>query len=149
MLTPCILFALITVESAWITNAVSPAGAKGLTQMMPIGVQEVVDQYGLNYRPDLFDPQDSIKWGSLLLLHYIRVAGGRNEASWHLYNGGYRQYNAYIRGQPVTRETFNYVRQMHYHVNDCEVRFGSDRVWNVNPKINFDLILGSWSINET
>jgi soluble lytic murein transglycosylase-like protein len=144
MITPCILYALITVESAWVTNAVSPAGAKGLTQMMPIGVQEVVDQYGLNYRPDLFNPMDSIKWGTLLLQHYLRVAGGRNEASWHLYNGGYRQLNAYVEGRRVAAETRNYTRSMWYQINYCELNFGSDRIWNT--EVNYSFTLGT--VNE-
>jgi len=139
MINSCLLWALITVESAWNPNAISSAGAKGLMQLTPIGVQEVVDRYGLNYRPDLYNPEQNIEWGVLLLTHFISVAGGRIEAALYLYNGGYRQFNAYVEGRPVTRETFLYVPKILTLETDCELDRGYEQRWRVDIDYGLNL----------
>lgn len=57
------LDALITVESNWDPRAVSPAGAKGLAQLMPITVVHLAID-------DPFDPHQAI-WGAAIYLRQL------------------------------------------------------------------------------
>ena len=57
---PKLLHALVTVESAYHADAASPAGAGGLTQLMPATAAEVAVR-------DRFDPADSLLGGAAYL----------------------------------------------------------------------------------
>lgn len=67
-LDPKLLHALVLVESGYQPGAVSPAGAAGLTQLMPATARElgVVDR---------FDPEENLLGGALYLARQVRRFG--------------------------------------------------------------------------
>ncbi|KAA0228740.1 lytic transglycosylase domain-containing protein [Fimbriimonadia bacterium ATM] len=95
--------ALITAESAWNPNAVSPAGAKGLTQLMPgtalsLGVS------------DPFDPMQNLRGGAKYLRQQIERFGSV-ELALAAYNAGPGAVKKY-GGIPPFPETQNYVKKI-------------------------------------
>ncbi len=81
-LAPGIVMALIQVESAFRSNAVSSAGAQGLMQVMPFWVEALG-------RPedDLFDPLLNLRYGCTILAHYLDVEDGDLTRALARYNG--------------------------------------------------------------
>lgn len=145
MVSQCIIWAIMMVESAGNPRAVSHANARGLMQLTPIGVLEVQQQYGITEQPDLFDPITSIKWGTLLFQHYQDVAGGKLEGALALYNGGYRAYNQYIQGRRMNPETTQYLPRVIRAWNNCELREGIDKPWDVEV----DYTLQPWDVETS
>ncbi|NWE53211.1 Membrane-bound lytic murein transglycosylase F precursor [Brevundimonas diminuta] len=64
-LDPKLLHALVMTESAYRSNAVSPAGAAGLTQLMPATAREL----GVE---DRFDPVENLRGGADYLARQLR-----------------------------------------------------------------------------
>jgi len=64
-LDPKLLHALVLTESAYRPNAVSPAGAAGLTQLMPATAREL----GVE---DRFDPVENLRGGAEYLARQLR-----------------------------------------------------------------------------
>jgi hypothetical protein len=78
---PFLLLALIKVESRFNHRAISPVGAKGLTQVMSVSHPEKV----LNR--NLFDPATSIDIGALVLKEYLNKYGQDQRKALLQYNG--------------------------------------------------------------
>ena len=99
-LSPQLLEALVWQESRWRTNAVSPAGARGLAQLMPGTAREL----GVN--PN--DPLANLEGGARYLRQQLDTFGGDLEKALAAYNAG---PNRVIRagGIPNIRETRGYV----------------------------------------
>ncbi|MFZ5742903.1 MAG: lytic transglycosylase domain-containing protein [Pseudomonadota bacterium] len=99
-LSPQLLEALVWQESRWRTNAISPAGARGLAQLMPGTAREL----GVN--PD--DPLANLEGGARYLRQQLNTFGGDLEKALAAYNAG---PNRVIRagGIPNIRETQGYV----------------------------------------
>lgn len=81
-LAPEIVLSLIQVESAFMPEAISSAGARGLMQIMPFWIKALG-------RPDdnLFDPRLNLRYGCTILAHYLRVEGGDLTRALARYNG--------------------------------------------------------------
>lgn len=79
-LSPALLEALVWQESRWRENAVSPAGARGLAQLMP-GTARYL---GVN--PD--DPMQNLEGGARYLHEQINRFGGDLEKALAAYNAG-------------------------------------------------------------
>lgn len=81
-----LVLALIEMESAFDSLAISSAGAQGLMQIMPFW-KEVIG------RPedDLLDPNLNLRYGCTILAHYIRVEGGDLTRALARYNGSLGQ----------------------------------------------------------
>lgn len=93
--------AVIQVESNYDPRAVSPAGAHGLMQLMPMTAQAMMVE-------DIFDPRQNILGGT----RYLRILANLFNGDLHLTIAGYNAgENAVIRygGIPPYRETQEYV----------------------------------------
>jgi soluble lytic murein transglycosylase-like protein len=86
-LQPEIVLALIEVESAFDSYAVSVSGAQGMMQVMPFWKKELG-------RPEdnLINPQTNLRYGCTILKHYLDREQGRLADALARYNGSYGQY---------------------------------------------------------
>lgn len=92
--------AVVWQESRWRTNALSPAGARGLAQLMPGTARDL----GVN--PD--DPTANLEGGVRYLRQQLDAFGGDVEKALAAYNAGPARV-ARAGGVPNIRETQNYV----------------------------------------
>lgn len=102
--------AMIRVESSFNHRAISPAGAKGLMQVMPHNFAEL----GIR---DPFDPYQNIMGG----VRYFRKMLDQYNGDLHLalaaYNAGPNAVDQYGRRVPPYAETVDYVRKvMKYYI---------------------------------
>jgi soluble lytic murein transglycosylase-like protein len=100
------IYAVIRIESAGRTRAVSSAGAMGLMQLMPGTWARQRARFGLGTDP--FDPRDNIIAGT----SYLREMYDRYGAVGFLaaYNAGPGRYEEWRdRGRPLPLETRRYV----------------------------------------
>ena len=98
--SPALLEALVWQESRWNTGAVSPAGARGLAQLMP----GTARQMGI----DPANPHANLEGGARYLRMQLDAFGGDVEKALAAYNAGPGRV---IRagGIPAIRETRDYV----------------------------------------
>jgi soluble lytic murein transglycosylase-like protein len=101
-LDPALLAGLVKQESGFNPNAGSPAGARGLTQLMPgtaagLGVTNVLD------------PVQSLEGGAKYLRQQLDAFGGDVTRALAAYNAGPGAVQRY-GGVPPYAETQNYVR---------------------------------------
>jgi hypothetical protein len=102
-LDPWLLAALVQAESAFDPNAVSRAGASGLTQLMPAAAAD----HRVN---DVFDPRENLRGGA----DHLRFLLDRFKElplALAAYNAGATTVDRY-EGVPPYRETRNYVRRV-------------------------------------
>jgi soluble lytic murein transglycosylase-like protein len=100
-LDPKLLHALVIVESAYDTRAISPVGARGLTQLMPATAREL----GV---ADAFDGEENLRGGARYLAAQIGRFGDLRLAL-AAYNAGPNRV-ARLGRVPDISETQNYVR---------------------------------------
>ncbi len=99
-LSPVLLEALVWQESRWRSQAVSPKGAVGLTQLMPATAQAL----GVNAHDPLANLDAGARYLRLLLDHF----GGDLVKALAAYNAGVARVER-AGGIPPIRETQNYV----------------------------------------
>ena len=99
-LSPALIEALVWQESRWRHDAVSPKGARGLTQLMPGTARDL----GVN--PD--DPFANLEGGARYLRAQLDRFGGDVEKALAAYNAGPGRVER-AGGVPRIRETQNYV----------------------------------------
>lgn len=99
-LSPALIEALVWQESRWRERAVSPAGARGLAQLMPGTAREL----GVN--PD--DPFANLEGGARYLRQQLDRFDGDVEKALAAYNAGPGRVRA-ANGIPAIRETQHYV----------------------------------------
>lgn len=80
---PQIIFALIEVESNFRADAVSSAGAIGLMQVMPFWT----DVLSKGSSRELYEPRLNIRYGCLILRHYLDIEKGNLDRALGRYNG--------------------------------------------------------------
>ena len=81
-LDPDLILALIEHESRFMPKAISSAGAVGLMQVMPFW-KNVIGQEG----DSLFEIRTNIRYGCLILKHYLDIEKGNVERALARYNG--------------------------------------------------------------
>lgn len=108
-LSPALIEALVWQESRWRANAVSPAGARGLAQLMPGTAREL----GVN--PD--DPFANLEGGARYLREQLDRFDGDIEKALAAYNAGPGRVAA-AGGIPRIRETQTYVSSVMRRLSD-------------------------------
>lgn len=98
--SPALLEAVVWQESRWRAAAVSPAGARGLAQLMP----STARQLGV----DPNDPSANLEGGARYLRMQLDAFGGDLEKALAAYNAGPGRVQR-ARGVPQVAETQNYV----------------------------------------
>lgn len=84
---PDLLRGMIWVESRYVTRAKSPAGARGLMQLMPATASALAEDLGVA-RANPYDPEFNIAAGSLYLHDMIARYDGNIELGLAAYNAG-------------------------------------------------------------
>lgn len=79
---PQLMLGLIQVESGFRKYAVSPVGARGYTQVMPFWVKAIGNQ-----DHNLFQLRTNLRYGALILRHYIDIERGDLFRALGRYNG--------------------------------------------------------------
>ena len=125
-----IFYALVNTESSFNPNALSSAGAIGLTQVLPSTAQYICVKNNLNYSQfDLYNPQDNLYIGAMYLRYLIDKfdtlytalaaynAGETTVRNWlndtkysydkiSLYNIPYKETNNYINKIKSAEKTY-------------------------------------------
>jgi len=96
--------AVIHVESAYNSKAVSPAGARGLMQLMPA----TASRFRVNR---IFDPAENIEGGVRYLKFLTQIFDNDMSLTIAAYNAGENAVQRF-RGIPRYTETQNYVRKV-------------------------------------
>jgi len=99
-LSPALIEALVWQESRWRPNALSPAGAFGLAQLMP----GTARQLGVDQR----DPESNLEGGARYLRLQLNLFNGDVEKALAAYNAGPGRVLR-AGGVPAITETRNYV----------------------------------------
>lgn len=125
-----LIVAIMAVESQYNVQALSPTGAIGLMQVMPIGAIEAErqcprlahmgNQHGRHPAIKLLDPTNNIRYGSCLLSHYMKQVDDNVLLALIMYNGGYKQLTRITNNATVTTETREYVFRVHQQLRKCQ-----------------------------
>lgn len=125
LVEPWMLTGIIREESSFDRRVVSGAGARGLIQLMPGTAADVARWYGLPRLEggDFFDPEKSVRYGSLYIDRQYRNFGGEPALFLAAYNAGpgnasrWRDSHSYSPQDPemfieqiTFRETRNYAK---------------------------------------
>ena len=96
---PYLLLALMRTESMFDPLARSPAGARGLMQIMPATGREIAGRVGAPGGDEtaLFDPRWSIRMGAYYLGEQLRTYGGRVHFALAAYNAGPGNTDRWLR----------------------------------------------------
>lgn len=100
---PCLVVAVMSQESGYRRNAISPKGASGYMQLMP----DTARRLGVS---DIFDPRQNVHAGTRYLRMLLERFGGSVELALAGYNAGEGAVERYGRRIPPFAETQNYVR---------------------------------------
>jgi hypothetical protein len=101
---PKLVHAIIQVESAYNSKAVSRKGAQGLMQLIPATAR----RFGV---ADPFDPKQNIEGGVNYLRYLLDSFGGNLALSLAAYNAGENSVARY-KGVPAFAETRAYIRKV-------------------------------------
>lgn len=100
---PYLVAAVVKAESSFEPNAVSPAGAVGLMQVMPATAAWITDRPDWHGppQPDLSEPDDNLELGTYYLAYLITRFGGDVSTALAAYNAGQGEVARWLAsGQP-------------------------------------------------
>jgi len=122
---PLLVLALMRRESRFLPEALSPAGARGLMQLMPRTAAGVAKQLKrpAPSRSDLFRPEINVQLGTWYLASVLRDFSGRTDEALASYNAGRRKVEQWQAAIGLAdpdlfveligyRETRNYVQKV-------------------------------------
>lgn len=95
-----VLKGITQVESGFMPNAISEAGAQGLNQIMPSNFKAL----GIT---DAFDPRQNIMGSAQLMKEYLTAAGGNLRTALTMYHGGYDRSGWGPRTRAYADKVFN------------------------------------------
>lgn len=101
---PDLVHAVIQIESGYDYTAVSPAGAKGLMQLM----DATADSLGVM---NVFDPKENIRAGTAYLAKMLDKYDGNLDFALAAYNAGPTVVDNH-KGVPAYKETKNYIKKI-------------------------------------
>lgn len=104
-----VLGALIQQESGGDYRAVSPQGARGLTQIMPATLEEMLVGSGLTPQDVENNPKLQVRYGAKYLKQKMGEWGGNLAQSLGAYNAGTGNIQAAQKTGKIPEETINYV----------------------------------------
>jgi hypothetical protein len=120
---PLLLHAIAEVESKYNPIAISPAGAKGLMQVMP----DTARRFGMkNPDTELFDPKSNLRVSSNYLRSLYSIFGNNLMLILAAYNAGENAVIKYGYSIPPYRETQQYVTKVmkrYLELKDRSMRF--------------------------
>jgi soluble lytic murein transglycosylase-like protein len=102
---PLLLYSVMSQESAFDGQAMSPKGARGLMQLMP----RTAARFGVT---NIFDPQQNIYAGARYLSLLLDMFDGNVSLALAGYNAGEGAVKRYGNNVPPYPETINYVRKI-------------------------------------
>lgn len=100
-----LLHAVVQAESGYNPNARSPAGAKGLMQLMPATAK----RYGVR---DIMDPEQNLRGGAEYLQDLLKLFNNNMQLALAAYNAGEGTVLRYGKQIPPYPETQEYVRRV-------------------------------------
>jgi len=136
---PWLIAALARQESTFVATARSPAGARGVLQLLPSTARLHSSALGLGRHPDLFDPEVNIRIGARELAGLLNRYGAV-EPALAAYNAGDRRVRRWWKQWPDHRlfaesipipETYTYVRRVVF-LADAYRQVHAD-VWKETP----------------
>lgn len=97
-LDPAVIFGLIRQESVFDKHAESPAGAKGLMQIMPKTGQQIARDLREKWQSEasLFDPDINVKYGSFYYRQLLDKFNGHLALATAAYNAGPRRVGQWL-----------------------------------------------------
>jgi soluble lytic murein transglycosylase-like protein len=131
---PWLLAAVARQESVFRSNAVSPAGARGVLQLLPGTARPHAVALGLGPHPDLFDPEHNLRLGARELGALLRRFGAV-EPALAAYNAGEGRARRWWRSWPDRRrfteevpipETYTYIRRVSYLAEAYRLSYGEE-----------------------
>jgi soluble lytic murein transglycosylase len=93
-----LILSLIRQESAFNSQARSPAGALGLMQIMPMTARRIAQ---IRRPSELLKPTVNLRVGSKYFSHLLRNYGGDSELALAAYNAGPHRVDAWLKRYPV------------------------------------------------
>jgi soluble lytic murein transglycosylase-like protein len=108
MIPEALMWAIMWVESMGDPKAISPAGARGLYQIMPITANHVTQLHNnFPQTPNLFSPKVNRRYADTYLKWLVR-----NTSSWREVLIAYNWGIGRIKKKRLPRETRNYLRKV-------------------------------------
>jgi soluble lytic murein transglycosylase len=100
------LSAIILEESRFNPQAVSPAGARGLMQVLPSTANQIVQRIKIRPYSEslLFDPEMNLRLGSWYLSSLLEEFGGKETLALAAYNAGPHVVRQWMAKIPTARE---------------------------------------------
>ncbi len=112
-LDPHLVAAVIHAESRFRQDAVSPADARGLMQIMPATGTWIAQQIGLDGPIDLEDPDTNIRFGTWYLAYLLERYEGDLRTALAAYNAGPSTVDRWqVAGEPPYSETATYISRV-------------------------------------
>jgi soluble lytic murein transglycosylase len=94
------VYAITRQESAFMTDARSPAGATGLMQLMPVTARETARRFGipLGSTQQILNPDTNIQLGAAYLSQVSKQFDGNRILATAAYNAGPTRVRQWLRG---------------------------------------------------
>ena len=110
------LYAIARQESAFAHDAYSPAGARGLLQLMPATARQVAGSLGIKFsNQDLYSPEKNIALGSHYLQLLMEEFAGNRILATAAYNAGPMRVSRWLEKQRDATEHDVWIETLPYH----------------------------------